>query len=79
VSHDAAAVPSHQAAALLTISETARRAGVSRRQIRNAIAGHDIKPVYIAARAWIREADCEAFRLRLHPDTASAWCGHAVA
>jgi excisionase family DNA binding protein len=78
VSHDAAAVPSHQAA-LLTISETARRTGVSRRQIRNAVAGNDIKPVFIGNRVWIPAAEAEAFRRRLHPEVAAAWCGHAVA
>lgn len=79
MSYDAAAVPSHQAAALLTISETARRTGVSRRQIRNAIVANDVKPVFIGSRAWIPAAEAEAFRRRLHPEVAAAWCGHAVA
>jgi hypothetical protein len=78
LSYDAAAVPSRQAT-LLTISETARRAGISRRQVRNAIAGDDISPVYINDRAWIPEAECERFRRVLHPELGSFWCNNALA
>jgi len=75
---DAAAVPSRQAT-LLTISETARRTGISRRQVRNAIVAEDIAPVYIGARLWIPEAECERFRRVLHPELGSFWCNNALA
>jgi hypothetical protein len=59
---------------LLSLSETARRAGVSRRQVRNAIDAGELRPSFIAGRAWIHAA----WREHLRRGPGSLWCGHAA-
>jgi hypothetical protein len=59
---------------LLTLSETARRARISRRQIRKAIDAGELRPVYLAGRAWIGVAECGRFCQQLQVGDAG-WCG----
>jgi hypothetical protein len=63
---------------LLTLSETARRARISRRQVRNAIAAGELMPVFIAGRPWINAAECDRWRQLLQAPSG-AWCGDAAA